>query len=371
MRREVVRVVTPGTQLEAHAVEAGESAFVVALAPGPTSLGAAWLDATTGEFFVAECTGGLRWDALRDELAAVRPREILAPHGMERPPWLSDPLAEGAIPRSEIDDRWIDPRAARQHLLGHFGVVTLEAFGCEGLPQATAAGGAVLRYVRETQKRDLTHVTGLTLRARTDGLVMDALTRRNLELIENLADGGREGTLLSVLDLSETAMGSRRVRDWLLRPLARLEEIQDRLDAVEELAFRTRERGRAARGAAAGAGRRPHRGPGHARHRQPARPGGPRALDPRGAGAPRRRSTRWRAPLLRREAKTLDPPTDVAADIEATLVDEPPASVKDGGLIREGVDPELDELQGHQPRRPLHDRGHRGARARSAPASRR
>jgi DNA mismatch repair protein MutS len=345
VRREVVRVVTPGTQLEAHAVEAGESAFLVALAPGPTSLGAAWLEATTGEFFVAEYTGGLRWDALRDELAAVRPREILAPHGMEGPSWLSDPLAEGAIPRSEIDDRWIDPRAARQHLLGHFGVVTLEAFGCEGLLQATAAGGAVLRYVRETQKRDLTHVTGLTLRARTDGLVMDALTRRNLELTENLADGGREGTLLSVLDLSETAMGSRRVRDWLLRPLARLEEIQDRLDAVEELAFRTRERG-ALREAL-----RPVQDVDRIMGRVTLATASPRDLlglarSIRAVPAAAAALDEVGAPLLRREAKTLDPPTEVAADIEATLVDEPPASVKDGGLIREGVDPELDELKG-------------------------
>jgi DNA mismatch repair protein MutS len=345
VRREVVRVVTPGTQLEAHAVEAGESAFVVALAPGPTSLGAAWLEATTGEFFVAEFTGAARWETLRDELAAARPREILAPHGLEGPRWLSDPLAEGAIPRSEIDDRWIDPRSARQHLLAHFGVLTLEAFGCETLLQATAAGGAVLRYVRETQKRDLTHVTALTLRVRTDGLVMDALTRRNLELTESLADGGREGTLLSVLDLCETAMGSRRVRDWLLRPLARLEEIQDRLDAVEELAFRTRERG-ALRDIL-----RPVQDVDRIVGRVTLGTASPRDLQGlarsiRAVPAVAATLDQVGAPLLRREVKALAAPTDVADDIEATLVDEPPASVKDGGLIRQGVDPELDELKG-------------------------
>src|SRR4029450_9458925 len=100
-----------------------------------------------------------------------------------------------------------------------------------------------LRYVRDTQKRGLAHVTGLHVRDRDDGLVLDALTRRNLELVESLADGGRAGTLRGVLDLCETAMGSRRLRDWVVRPLVRLAEIQDRLDAVEELAFRTRERG--------------------------------------------------------------------------------------------------------------------------------
>jgi DNA mismatch repair protein MutS len=344
VKREVVRVITPGTQLEAQAVEAGESAFVLALAPGATSLGAAWLEATTGEFFVSEWSGPGRWDALRDELAATRPREILAARGAELPPWISDPLGDGAVPRSDIDERWLDPRSARQHLLAHFGVVTLEAFGCESLPQAIAAGGAALRYVRDTQKRDLTHVTGLRIRDRADGLVLDALTRRNLELTESLADGGRAGTLLSVLDLCVTPMGSRRVRDWILRPLAALEEIQDRLDAVEELAFRTRERGSLREVL------RPVQDVDRIVGRVTLGTAGPRDLTGlarslRAVPAAEETLSEVGAPLLRREAKSLAPPLDVAADVEATLVDEPPAAVKDGGLIRPGVDPELDELR--------------------------
>src|SRR4029453_480676 len=96
VKREVVRVVTPGTQLEAHAVEAGESAFVLALAHGASSLGAAWLEATTGEFYVSEWTGPGRWDALRDEMAATPPREILLARGTAPPPWLLHPLAQCA-----------------------------------------------------------------------------------------------------------------------------------------------------------------------------------------------------------------------------------------------------------------------------------
>ena len=107
-----------------------------------------------------------------------------------------------------------------------------------------AAAGAALRYVRETQRRDLAHVTGLVTREAADGLAIDAGTRRNLELVETLADGSRRGTLLSVLDETRTAMGARAMREWILRPLTARERIQDRLDAVEELAFRTIERGR-------------------------------------------------------------------------------------------------------------------------------
>ena len=122
-----------------------------------------------------------------------------------------------------VDDRTFDADRARRELLAHFGVATLEAFGCEGLPRATAAAGAALRYVRETQKRDLAHVTGLTTRAAQDVLTIDAVTRRNLELVESLADGSRRGTLLDVLDHTRTAMGARLLREWILRPLVELE----------------------------------------------------------------------------------------------------------------------------------------------------
>src|SRR6266536_1934 len=143
VKREVVRVVTPGTQLEASALEAGEAAFVLALGPGPSSVGAAWIDATTGEFEVAEWEGAAAWERLRDDLGATRPREILVPRGGVLPDWLVDAAQpEGAIPRTELDPASFDPRSGRRELLAHFGVLTLEAFGCEGRPAAVAAGAA-------------------------------------------------------------------------------------------------------------------------------------------------------------------------------------------------------------------------------------
>jgi DNA mismatch repair protein MutS len=181
VKREVVRVITPATQLEASALDAAETSYVMALEPGPSSLGVAWLEPTTGEFFAAEWDGPARLDRLRDEIGATRPREILARREAELPAWLSDPTEpEGAIPRAPVDDRAFDPDRARRELLAHFGVASLEAFGCEGLPRATAAAGAALRYVRETQKRDLAHVTSLATRGAQDVLVLDSLTRRNL-----------------------------------------------------------------------------------------------------------------------------------------------------------------------------------------------
>ena len=345
VRREVVRVVTPGTQLEASAVEPGEASFVVAVAAGEGRLGAAWLEPTTGEFSVAEWSGPDCWARLRDEIAATGPREILVPRGAALPDWLRDAAQpEAAIPRAELDEGAFDPRGARRELLAQFGVTTLQAFGCESLPLAVAAGGAALRYLRDTQKRALDHVTGLRTRDVEGGLVIDALSRRNLELVENLVDGSRRGTLLEVLDLTQTAMGSRRLKEWMLRPLGELEPIQDRLDAVEELGFRTIERGRFRDGLGTVQDLERILG------RVTLGTAGPRdlvalahslrALPPAAAAL-----DECLAPLVRRELKDVDPLADVAADVEATLVDSPPPTAREGGLVKDGVDGELDELR--------------------------
>jgi DNA mismatch repair protein MutS len=345
VKREVVRVITPGTQLEPAALDAGDASWVMAIDPGPASLGLAWLEPTTGEFLAAEWDGPTRFERLRDEIGLCRPREILARRDAELPAWLADPAQpEAAIPRAPLDDRAFDPERARRELLAHFAVATLEAFGCEGLPRATAAAGAALRYVRETQKRDLAHVTGLVTRVSQDVLTIDAVTRRNLELVESLADGGRRGTLLEVLDHSRTAMGARLLREWLLRPLVELERIQDRLDAVEELAFRALERGRLrdalgrvqdlerilGRVALGTAGPRDLRALGQSLRALPA--AGEALAD-------------CVAPLARAQLKDLDPPLELADEIERTLVDEPPALVREGGFVRDGVDAELDALR--------------------------
>jgi DNA mismatch repair protein MutS len=345
VRREVVRVVTPGTQLETSALDAAEPAFVLAIAPGEAALGAAWLDATTGEFVAAEWDGASRWDRLRDDLGGARPREILVPAGATLPTWLTDAgEPEAEVPRAELDRGLFEGRSGRRDLLAHFGVQSLEAFGCEDRPLAAAAAAAVLRYVRETQRRDLSHVTGLRTRHAADGLAIDAGTRRNLELVETLADGSRRGTLLGVLDETRTAMGARAMREWILRPLVSVERIQDRLDAVEELGFRTIERGRLRE--ALGSVQDLDRIMG----RVTLGTAGPRDLAAlaqslRAIPAAADCLAECVAPLVRGELKDVDPPLDVAEAIERVIVDDPPASLRDGGAIRAGVDPELDELR--------------------------
>ena len=344
VKREVVRVITPSTQLEAAALPESETSYVLAVDAGASALGAAWLDPTTGAFFVGQWEGHDRWDRVRDEIGATRPREILLGRGQERPPWFDDPAApEAAIPRATGDDP-PDAASARRELVVHFGVVTLEAFGCEHLPRAQSAAAFALRYVRGTQKRDLTHVTSLTTRGTSDILVLDGVTRRNLELVENLLDGTRRGTLLEVLDHCATPMGTRLLRDFVLRPLVEVERIQDRLDAVEELAFRTVDRGRLVLAL------------GHVQDldrllgRITLGTAGPRDLialcrSLRALPEARQAVDECVAPLTRGLAKEVDAIPDLADEIARTLVDDPPPSAREGGLVRDGVHPELDELR--------------------------
>jgi DNA mismatch repair protein MutS len=345
VKREVVRVVTPATQLEAAALDDGDTSFLMALEPGPMSLGVAWLEPTTGEFAAAEWDGPARFERLRDEISATRPREILVRSSAELPPWLGDPAQpESRIPRSPVEDRAFEPERARRELLAHFGVTTLEAFGCEALPRAAAAAGAALRYLRETQKRDVAHVTTLVTRASHDALAIDTLTRRNLELVESLADGSRRGTLMGVLDHTKTAMGERLLREFILRPLVELERIQDRLDAVEELAFRALDRGRLREALAAVQDLDRLLG------RITLGTAGPRDLvalagSLRALPAAAEALAECLAPLLRLQLKQLDPPLDLASEVERTLVAEPPALLREGGFVRDGAFPELDELR--------------------------
>ena len=190
----------------------------------------------------------------------------------------------------------------------------------------------------------LSHVTSLRTRDAADGLAIDAGTRRNLELVETLADGSRRGTLLGVLDETRTAMGARAMRDWVLRPLTSLERIQDRLDAVEELGFRTIERSRLRE--ALGSVQDLDRIMG----RVTLGTAGPRDLAAlaqslRAIPAAAACLGECVAPLVRGELKDIDPPLDVAEAIERVIVDEPPATLRDGGAIRAGIDAELDELR--------------------------
>jgi DNA mismatch repair protein MutS len=354
VKREVVRVVSPGTLTDVNYLDAREPAFLMAVAPQYRSMGVpgspridtvgvALLDLSTGEFSAAEYTGADGMQALADELAVLKPREILVP-GHDDGSGSTIPLiAASGLPTTPIDAWTFEVDSARRTLLDQLRAGGLEGFGLDAHPAAVAAAGALVHHLRSTQKVDLAHVRSIAYRQRADALLIDPTTLKHLEILEG-SEGGRDGSLLDELDRTVTSVGSRLLRSWLLRPLVLLEPIRDRLDAVEELAFRTTERGKfrdaikavqdlerlVARAALGTAGPRDLVGLKHSL-----------------GVVPRVRTllAELQAPLVCSVLAALDDLPDIRGLIESTLIDEPPALARDGGFARDGVDRELDELR--------------------------
>jgi DNA mismatch repair protein MutS len=342
VRREVVRVVSPGTLTDASYLDAREPAFLMAMVPSGEGYGVALLDLSTGEFSAAEYPGANGRQALADELAVLRPREIVVPDGFTDAAALVEDLRLAT--RITAADGWtFEPESARDALLAQLRTQSLQAFGLADRPGATAAAGALVHYLRDTQKADLAHVRAIVYRSGADRMVVDPTTLKNLEVIE-AAGGGRAGSLLHEIDRTVTPMGGRLLRGWLLGPLLALERIQDRLDAVEDFGFRSTDRVKA----------RETLKTIHDIERLVARAAlgtaGPRdlvSLRQSIASVPGVRLLlgEMQAPLIRSLLAEIDDLADIRGELDRLLVDEPPALARDGGAIRDGVDPELDDLR--------------------------
>ena len=227
VRREVVRVVTPGTVVEDDLLAARENNYLAAAAQDGDAWGVALADLSTGEFFATEGAAPLR---VSDVLARYRPREVLVPDGG------ADDLHVEEATTTPYDAWRFDPSLGARTLREHLEVASLEAFDLHLAPLATAAAGALVQYLHETQKGPLPHLRGLHLVPAQDGLVLDDVTRRALGLWRTARDGSASDTLLDVIDLTETAMGARLLRRWLGQPLANVSGIMARHDAVAAFA---------------------------------------------------------------------------------------------------------------------------------------
>ena len=217
--RDVVRVVTPGTVVEPGLLHERANNYLAALVLGDEEAGLAYADITTSEF----ATTQLSLPALAAELERLDPAELLAPKGQAQ---VSD------RPATSLEPSLFDALMARETLLEHFQTATLEAYGCEGLPLAAGAAGALLAYLRDNQRDALAQLPGLHTYSTQRYMALDRQTRRNLELFQ----GGRFGTgqsLLGMLDMTRTPMGGRTLRRWLGQPLLDLEELERRLGAVD------------------------------------------------------------------------------------------------------------------------------------------
>lgn len=352
VRREVVRLYTPGTLVDTEFLSPIESHFLTAVA-GPTSsrpstIGLACLDVSTGEFWLTEFQGERAESQLIDELARIEPREVLhAPNETgirtELSRLVGPRLCEQAV-------NCFDPVGATQLLQRHFGVHSLDGFGCRGLTAGIAAAGAVLRYFQGTQPTaSLAHIRRLQTRMGGEAMHLDQTTIRNLELAKPItANEGRatgDGpTLLSVVDRTATAMGSRLLREWLVRPLLDLRAIEARLEAVGELKDKLQPR------LSIRATLRNVQDMARLSSRVTLGLAGPRdllALKQSVSALPELSAClhSFRTPLHAGLRASWDDCRDVHEAIEQAVKPEAPLSSRDGGIIRDGYHAGIDELR--------------------------
>jgi DNA mismatch repair protein MutS len=340
VRREVTRVVTPGTITEDGLLDPRRSNHLVALLPGSPAapVGLAWLELSTGQFHATDVAP----DRLRDELARLAPAECLCPEAHAEPvaPLLSH-LAN--VPtRTPRPDWTFDAETARAALFRHFGVTTLTGFGFDDRAVCLRAAGALLLYAQEMLKTELGHIRRLQPHLGKQVLQLDEVTRRSLELTHTLREGDRQGSLLAALDRTVTSMGARLLQDWLLSPLTDCAAIEARLDVVEEFAEQTALREELRRALAEV----------HDLQRLTSRVSTGRAT-PRDLGAIARtlrflpqvkaKVTARRAALLRSLENQLELCPELRGALDSALIEDPPLSAREGGLIRPGYNAELDE----------------------------
>ncbi|WP_026174405.1 DNA mismatch repair protein MutS [Effusibacillus pohliae] len=340
VRREIVRVVTPGTIMDGKSVQEKSNNYIAAAVQTGERTGLAFCDVTTGEFFVCESADGSFWD----DLQQFQPAEILLPAG-EGHAALAEQIRErfgcaitGGEPGSQSESR------AASRLLEHFQLRSLESIGLADATAAVMAAGMLLAYLESTQKRSLHHLKKPLLLTRDSHLVIDAFSRRNLELTETIREKNRYGSLLWLLDKTVTAMGGRLLKKWVERPLAVRADIELRLQAVEELVEELllredlrqmlqevydleRLMGRVAYGSANGRDLL--------------------AIASSLAVLPelRRRLLQCESPLLQEIGRQIEEMHAIVDLIGRAIVEEPPVGIRDGGLIRDGFDEHLDRLK--------------------------
>jgi DNA mismatch repair protein MutS len=235
VRRDVTRVITPGTVVDPKMLNEKQNNFLCAVAYGKAGFGLAVTDLSTGEFAACEFGGADGLRQLVDELGRLEPAEVILEPGLEGEPRLAGALKAWGLAASTAKAPTFRHEEAYRRLTSHFAVPTLHGFGCETMPLATAAAGAALAYLAETQKTSLSHIAGLAIYYPGEYMAVDSSTRRNLELTRSIRDGARRSTLLWVMDKSITSMGARLLKGWLERPLLNLPEILKRHEAVQEL----------------------------------------------------------------------------------------------------------------------------------------
>lgn len=344
VKREVIRVVTPGTVIDANSLNDKDNNFLVAIYPGEgDAFGLAVTDLSTGLFQVTETEGPWASDILKDEMVRLTPREIVIPECLASSPWLQEGMEPIRPTVTLLEESDFKLYSAFHTLKQHFGDDVLGHF-LQEKPHVAGAAEALLHYLLKTQRRKLHHITHITRYSLGSYMVLDGIARRNLEISKSLRNGERKGSLLWVLDTTKTAMGGRMLKTWLEQPLVDISLIHERLDAVEELvrsALLQNEFGGALKQI-------------FDLERLTARAayGTANARDMLALLASLEKLPRLHQALagctcglLRKILSRFDCLTDVKDLLTTALAGNPPLSLRDGGLIKEGFNQEVDQLR--------------------------
>ncbi len=342
VKRELTRVITPGTVLDENLLTEKKNNFLVALHRSGGRFGLAYLDISTGEFKLTEIS---TLDELRNELTRLDPREVLVSDLVEKDEALIKYLS-GLLPLAKtIYEDWIFSYDHAYELLKEqFKTHSLDGFGCQGMIPGIAAAGAILHYLKENLHQSLKHIHQLATYSSEAYLVLDIATQRNLELVQTQRGETGEGTLLWVLDATVTAMGGRLLRQWILHPLTSVAHLIERQEAVGELLEKRsllldlREALSEVKDLERLMGRL---------NCASANPRDLVGLKESLLQIPKIKSLleSIESTLLKNIFSQLDPMPELTTAIVATLVDHPPLKLQEGGVIREGIHAELDELR--------------------------
>ncbi len=339
VKRAVTRVVTPGTNLDVQAKEEGKNNYILSIVAVGDRFGICASDVTTGEFLITE-TEGL--NKLKDEIFKFDPAELICNEaflmsGID----VSDLKERLNILIDTLDDRYFEDHASEMLLKDHFHVASMEGLGVEDFPNGICAAGALLSYLLETQKTDLSHISHVTTYHTEEYMVLGQATMRNLELTETLREKEKRGSLLWVLDKTKTAMGARMLRNWIEQPLVKKNLIEERLsmiDAMNHHEIDTEEL-------------REYLNPVYDLERlvmrlsyKSANPRDLVALKTSLSMLPsiKQLLKQFECPHLDLLEARFDTLEDIYQLIEDAIIDEPPLAMKDGGIIRDGYNADVD-----------------------------
>ena len=342
VKREVIRIVTPGTNLNLQSLEESKNNFLMSIAYTPTKIGISVADVTTGDYYLTEVEDLKK---LNDELMKYEPSEIICNQNF----LVSGFDVEGLRGKYHISVNALEPHlfdddGCRRLLLRHFKVNTLIGLGIEDFPTGMTAAGALLQYLYDTQKTDLAHFTHLYPYLTNKYMLLDSSTRRNLELTETMREKQKRGSLLGVLDKTKTAMGGRLLRSMLEQPLIDKEEMEKRLDAVEELGKDSVSRDEI----------REYLNPVYDLERllskvtyKTANPRDFIAFRNSLEMLPAIKSVlkSFSCRELREVEERIDGLQDIFQLIQASIEEDPPVTVREGGIIRDGFDETVDMLR--------------------------